>query len=347
MIPYFRLKSNKEELVALESVHRSGAWATGSAIESVRQSLAELFKQQQVVLCSSGFSALFISIKALGIKDQKIITPCISTCFAISDAIVASGNTPVFCDVNLEDGNCDIEHVRSLVNDQKINYIISPNYAGNLSAVTFFKNELNLTVIEDACQSFFSSRQAPSAADVRVFSFYPTKGMNGIDGGAILTPLKTIAEKAEHLVYYDDQVSFETDERYNFRFLNMNATLLMANLSRLTKVEEKLKEIKRCYDAVLETKKEVKRLLNTESEFPHRYVVCFQNDLLKEKAQTAFKAAGVSLSLFYEWSCGENDRTQFKNATRLVNNSFCVPYFEDLSEAEMNEVTKTMNDVFA
>ncbi|HTA62688.1 MAG TPA: DegT/DnrJ/EryC1/StrS aminotransferase family protein [Bacteroidia bacterium] len=347
MIPYFRLSTSKEELEALTYVHGTGNWAIGEAINEVEGMLSNLFQQKQVVLTSNGYSALFISLKALGIRNQKIILPCISTCFAISNAIIASNNIPVFCDVNKEDGNCDIKHVSSLVKEQNINYIISPNHAGNISDISYFKNELKMTVIEDACQSFFSSLYINSEADIQVFSFYPTKGVNGIDGGAIITSNKALANKARLLVYYNNQVEFEAVEHYNFRFLNINAQVLLANLKRIEIITKKLKQIKDRYITGLKNKEQVQFLANSISEVPHRFVIYFKTEESKAKAENEFKKNDVSLSHFYEWICPKENRQEYPNASFLVEKSFCVPFFEDLKNDEIETIVKTLDNAFS
>ncbi|PBQ31532.1 hypothetical protein CNR22_07050 [Sphingobacteriaceae bacterium] len=347
MIPYFRLHAHAGELEAISAVQQKGHWAVGEYISEAEKELRKLFHNKEVVLSSNGYSALFIAIKALGIKGQKIITPCLSTCFAIGNAIVASGNTAVFCDVNLQDGNCDLEHVSALVKEQHIKYIISPNYAGNISDTRYLKKELGLVVIEDACQSFFSSLNYSSEADIQVLSFYPTKGINGIDGGAVVTSSKELAEKARSFVYYNDQTHFEENERYNFRMLNMNAAVLLSNLKRTGSIIEKLQTVKNKYSSSLTSKTEVTVLENDRSKLPHRYVVVFKKESSREKALEVFKKNDISLSLFYEWVCPAEFKKEFKNANVLIKSAFCVPFFEDLSDEEINRIVKNMSDAFA
>jgi perosamine synthetase len=346
MIPYFRLVKPIEEQEAVMRISSTGAWATGEDIELAGQALVGLFKKPFVVLTSNGYSALFISIKSLGVYNQEIILPAIGTCFAISNAIIASGNIPVFCDVNLEDGNCDRDSVKHLVETKSIQYIVSPNYAGNLSDVTYFKDNLNLTVIEDACQSFFSSVDSPnSKADVQVFSFYPTKGMNGIDGGAIVTDNIKIFEAAKSLVYYDEQVSYNTHEHYNFRFLNMNAAVLNSNLKRMPFIEGRLKAIENKYTDVLSTSDSIKHLKNKASYLNHRFVLKFETGVQIELATTIFKENNISLTPFFDWSCDGSVQTDFPTAQLLMASCYCIPFFEDLTETEIDLITKTLSHV--
>jgi perosamine synthetase len=346
VIPYFRLAKPISEQEAVQRISSSGNWAVGEEIALAEKELVRLFKKPYVVLTSNGYSALFISIKSLGIFNQEIILPAIGTCFAISNAIIASGNIPVFCDVNLEDGNCARESVKQLVEKQPIQYIVSPNYAGNLSDIAYFKDSLSLTVIEDACQSFFSSvNDSNSKADVQVFSFYPTKGINGIDGGAIVTNDKKIFETAKSLVYYEEQVSYDTHEHYNFRFLNMNAAVLNSNLKRMPFITEKLKAIEDHFIKVFDASITIKHLKNKASHLNHRFVLKFELNAQLELAKKIFRVNGISLTPFFDWCCEKSQLTNFPNAKALMEYSYCIPFFEDLSEAEIDLITKTLSHV--
>jgi perosamine synthetase len=346
VIPYFRLAKPLTEQEAVLRICSSGAWAVGEDIELARQELMRIFKKPYVVLTANGYSALFISIKSLGIFNQAIILPAIGTCFAISNAIIASGNIPVFCDVNLEDGNCDKESVKRLVETQSIQYIISPNYAGNLSDTSYFKDDLNLTVIEDACQSFFSSIYGSSnQADVQVFSFYPTKGINGMDGGAIVTEDIKIFEAAKSMVYYDEQVSYDTREHFNFRFLNVNAAVLNSNLKRISFVAEKNKSIENKYAEIVNGSNAVAHLKNKSSYVNHRFVLKFETSAQLELAASIFRKNDISFTPFFDWCCDSSEINDFPNAQRLLSSSYCIPFFEDLTEAEIDLITKTLSHV--
>jgi perosamine synthetase len=346
VIPYFRIAKPVTEQEAVSRISNTGAWAIGEDIELAEQALVRLFKKPYVVLTANGYSALFISIKSLGIFNQEIILPAIGTCYAISNAIIASGNIPVFCDVNLEDGNCNRDSVKLLVETQSIQYIVSPNYAGNLSDVTYFKDRLNLTVIEDACQSFFSSAYAPSSnADVQVFSFYPTKGINGIDGGAIVTEDIKIFETAKSLVYYNEQVSYNTQEHYNFRFLNMNAAVLNSNLKRMQFIGDRLKAIENKYTSVLSASSSIKHLKNKESYLNHRFVLKFESKEVLNFAKNSFEKNSISFTPFFDWSCESSMSEKFPSAQLLLESCYCIPFFEDLTETEIDLIIKTLSHV--
>jgi dTDP-4-amino-4,6-dideoxygalactose transaminase len=343
MIPYYRLKKNKGNLKVLEKIYSNGNWVVGDEISELENKLKQLFNKKHIVLTSNGYSALFVSIKSLGLKNEKIIIPSISTCFAITNAVVTSGNIPVFCDVNLEDGNCSISSVMGLVENDGVKYIISPNHAGNISDVSTFK-KLGLTVIEDACQSFFSSINAFSKADIQVFSFYPTKGINGIDGGVIATNEEIIAEKARKLTYYNDQEEFENEERYNFRFLNICAAIALSNIKEQNSTINKLNSIRELYNKSLVDSKNISILENKNSSTLQRYVVNVSDAVTEDNLIQAFKNHQIQLNKFFIWVCPESYKRKFNNAQLLVNKAFCIPYFEDLKTNELTTIESTLKN---
>jgi perosamine synthetase len=334
MIPYFRVKPSMEELDALIKVQSSGHWVIGDEIEESRIRLLRMLKAKHLVLTSNGFSALFLSIKSLGITNQKIVVPCLSTCFAITNAIKATGNIPIFCDLNLEDGNCCLDSVTKIVKKNNAKFIISPNHAGLLSDIAYFKKDLGLVVIEDSCQSFFSSLNQELLADTRILSFYPTKEINGIDGGALITNNLQIYQSAKTLGSYCEQNAYEALERYNFRFLNINAAILLVNLDKMDVVKNKLIKITKSYDSLIRNSSKVSRLFNKREHVLQRYVLQIKDDLLKKRLLSSC-AQKIEISKFYCWICKKEEAHQFPNAMLLSNNCYCIPYYGDLKKEEI------------
>jgi len=345
MIPYYRLSRNSSELKALERIFETGNWVVGECTLKLEQELKILFKKKHIVLTSNGYSALFLSIKALGLKNQKIIVPAISTCFAITNSVIASGNEPVFCDINIFDGNCSIESVKELINKTGAKTIISPNHAGNISDVNAFKS-FGLTVIEDACQSFFSSLYLNSASDAQVFSFYPTKGVNGIDGGIIATDNEDIATKAKKMVYYDSQEAYDEAERYNFRFLNICGAIALANLSHMSDSIQKLNMIEKQYDKLIEDTNSIHKLKNNKSNVLQRYVIYINSINLKTRINSSFEKEQIVFGKYFNWVCPSIISDQYVNSKKLIENSYCIPYFEDLKNDEIQTINKILCYVF-
>ena len=58
---------------------------------------------------AQGRSSLYLAIKALAIKDKKYIITQAFTCSAVPEAIIFSGFTPFWLDIELDTFSIDIE----------------------------------------------------------------------------------------------------------------------------------------------------------------------------------------------------------------------------------------------
>jgi len=86
---------------AIEAAVTSGAIAAGPDIASFEADLASTVKVGGAVAVSSGFAALHVCLAALGIaRGDDVIVPCVSTCAAIRNAVLAVGARPIFADTN-------------------------------------------------------------------------------------------------------------------------------------------------------------------------------------------------------------------------------------------------------
>ena len=151
---------------------------------------------------SSGTDALVLSLRALAIKykgdeyfersDRVITTPFTFT--ATGDAILRSGATPVFVDIDRETFNIDPLKVRGYLRShgEKVVGIIPVHLYGqacNMNEIMEVASEYNLFVLEDAAQAYggmWRERKLGSIGTLGAFSFFPSKNLGGFgDGGMI------------------------------------------------------------------------------------------------------------------------------------------------------------------
>ena len=197
----------------------------GECLDKLKESLKKTFKKKYCILTSNCFFSIFLSLKALGLNKKRVLIPEVSTCFSFVNAIKASGNIPVFCSVDNEFGNLNVSSIDEIYESKGFDVILSPNHMGMILDTSVLV-KYNVPIIEDCAQSFLTSSIKKSTSTVQVFSFYPTKVMNGIDGGAILTDDIELYIKANNLLGYDNQFIDDDVVRYNCKMLNVNAAYL-------------------------------------------------------------------------------------------------------------------------
>ena len=158
------------------------------------------------VCLSSGSSALYLALKASGIKpgDEVITTPL--SWIITSNAIVECGAKPVFIDVD-NSMNIDANLIESKIT-KKTFAILPMHYAGLMCDMVKINNiakKYKIKVIEDAAQSFgakLNNKNSGNFSDVASFSLNPMKVLASLgEAGMVLTNDRKLSKKIETLRY--------------------------------------------------------------------------------------------------------------------------------------------------
>ena len=98
-VEFYRHSVTETDIAAAADVLRSVFLTTGPRAAAFERAFAEMLGVEHVVTLSSCTSALFLSLKALGVGpgDEVITTPM--TFAATANAVLHTGATPVFVDV--------------------------------------------------------------------------------------------------------------------------------------------------------------------------------------------------------------------------------------------------------
>lgn len=204
---------HKEEInEAVLSCIANGDFILRDDVKEFEYNLAKYVGVKYAVGVNSGTDALFLSLKALGIKKgDEVICPS-HTFIACLQVIVHCGATPILVDVQ-EDGLMDTAKLDDLKPESiitaKTRAIMPVHLSGkvcDMKKITKLVERHNssrwgkkIDIIEDACQALGAMRGGIEAGAFGItgcFSFISPKSLGGIsDGGAIVTNNKEIYEK--------------------------------------------------------------------------------------------------------------------------------------------------------
>ncbi len=168
-------------------------WGVGSkAVSRFEKAFAEYHDAKYCVSTSSGTTALWVALKAAGVKagDEVIIPPY--TFIATASAVLMANAIPVFVDVELETFNIDPELIESAITE-KTKVIMPVHIAGNpaqMDKVLAVANKHGISVIEDAAQAHgaeWKGRKVGALGLGGIFSFQTSKNMTAGEGGAIIS----------------------------------------------------------------------------------------------------------------------------------------------------------------
>ena len=211
-IPFLDLKRAYEiygseiERAVLE-VLRKGVYLNGQETEAIERALASYLGCQFAIGVSSGTEALYLILKALDLpRDSAILLPSF-TFVATAEVVVRAGLTPLFVDVNRENGNISLQSLKETYEEAtKRGYSVSGVIAvsifgipAQLKEIAEFCKERGLFLIEDICQAFGSELEGKKVGTFGIAgatSFYPTKNLSCCgDGGMVFTDDEGLARK--------------------------------------------------------------------------------------------------------------------------------------------------------
>jgi dTDP-4-amino-4,6-dideoxygalactose transaminase len=172
-------------------------------IGQIAQELRQVFDRKHVILTSSGRTAIFLALRALGIPQGAAVAVPAFTCVAVPSAILACGLVPRFLDA--ADGFNMAPDDMEKAAQQGARAVIATHLYGipcDIDAMVSLSRQYGMSLVEDACLavgSTWKGQVCGSFGDVSVVSFSATKHITGFGGGALLTDDDHVFERASAL----------------------------------------------------------------------------------------------------------------------------------------------------
>ena len=200
-VPIAKPIMGMEELATVAKVLSSGMLSSGPVVRKFEAAFAEFIGVKHAVACGNGTQALFMALKAAGIKEgDEVITSPFSF-MASASTILMCGARPVFVDVCPKTFymNDNVAQIEAAVT-KKTKAILPVHIFGMPAAMDIYKevaSDHGLAIIEDACQAHGAERfgkKVGAQGLAGAFSFYPTKNMTTGEGGMVTTDDDGVAD---------------------------------------------------------------------------------------------------------------------------------------------------------
>jgi len=351
----------KEIFKSINKIVKFNDFTLGRYVDLFEKEFCKYQKVKYAVGVGSGTDAIFLSLKALGIKDgDEIITPTYSF-YATAGAIAAAGAKPVFVDVK-DDLNIDENKIEKRIT-KKTKAIVPVHWSGricNMKKILRISKKYNLHVVEDACHAILAhddkKKYAGNFGITGCFSMHPLKNLNVWgDGGIIATNNKKIYEKLKlmrnhGLISRDNckiygynsrldtiqaavalkmikQINFITSSRIkNANYLN--AKLKSIKQIKLIKEQKKYKSVYHLYQFYCEKRNQLNNFLRSNKIDSK---IHYPKPLHLHNAAKKFKY----------------NKGQFKNAEKLSKKVISIPVHEFVSKKQLdliiNKIQKFYN----
>ncbi len=251
------------------SVVLKGQLSTGRFVREFEEKFARLIGTKYAVCVNTCTSALEISLKALGLKqDDEVIVPA-ETFIATGMAVTLNGGRVVFAEIDPKSFCLNLDEIKRRIS-RRTKGVILVHFAGNMSHDTLeiqrFCKAKGFFLVEDAAHAHGSSiygRMAGSIGNTGCFSFFSTKIITTGEGGMLTTNNKKIYDFAVAL-RDRGRTLHSNKELYSFAWRSCRVPEISAllGLSQLFHLDESI-EIRNKIAAIYDNEFNNNKILST------------------------------------------------------------------------------------
>ncbi len=199
--PQFYDEVEKQELIdVLDSKYPFRWWGENSKVLQFEQAYAKHIGVEYALGVTSGTTALYTAVAALGIgPGDEVILPA-WTWYADYDAIVLSGALPVFAEIDAS-FNIDPADIESKITPRTkaIMAIHLQGCPADLDPIMEIARKHKIRVLEDCAQCLggrYKGKYVGSVGDIGINSFQLSKSITAGEGGAVVTSDPELFERA-------------------------------------------------------------------------------------------------------------------------------------------------------
>ena len=343
---------------AIRDVIDSTAFAGGPFVAAFEKDFAAFCGCKHAVGSSSGTSALWMALLALGVGpgDEVITVP--NTFIATAEAISFCGATPVFVDVDDRTYTMNPELLAGAITSRTKALIPVHLYGqtADMDPILEIAGGHGLYVVEDACQAHgatYKGRSAGSMGDVGCFSFYPGKNLGAYgEAGATVTGNDAVADRmrmfrdhGQSARYYHAMVG------WNSRMDGLQGAILRAKLKYLAGWNDARRAHAKHYNAVLQDVAGVTTPFEADyaGHVYHIYAVrCARRDALLQSLAQQDIYCGIhyplGLHLQEAYASLGYARGSFAVAETLAGEELSLPMFAELTAEQIAFVCEKIKE---
>jgi dTDP-4-amino-4,6-dideoxygalactose transaminase len=362
MIPMVDLKKQfndiREEVCAvITEVLESSQYILGPRVAELEEKIAGYHGVEQAVGVASGTDALHLALEALGIGegDEVITTPF--TFFATAEAILYTGATPVFVDIEPDTMNINPAGIEERIT--KLTKAILPvhlfGHPADMDAVCAIADRHGLNVIEDCAQSFgaeLHGKKAGSFGDAGCFSFYPSKNLGACgDGGMILLNDATVAGDIRKLRNHGTKGPYQHQSvGFNSRLDELQAAVLLIKFRRIDSYNRLRREKAALYNELLSDSVQRPVERSGATHVYHQYTI---RSGKRDGIQECLRTRNIASVVYYPVPLHLQEAVEFLGYKRgdfpvaedAAAKVLSLPMYPELEEAEIREIADSINHI--
>ena len=343
-------------------------WILGEKVVEFEKKVAKYLEVKYTVGVASGTDALILGLAALALKRKKkvffdkrdeIITTPLSF-IATAEAIVRSGATPVFVDIEPDTFNIDPKEIKKAITPRTAGIMPVHLYGlpAKMDEIKRIAKRHDLFVIEDAAQGFgceYKNKKVGSFGDCSAFSFFPSKNLGAYgDGGLISTNDKNIFELLKVLRNHGQTKVYSADYLgFNSRLDSMQAAVLLSKLKYIDKANNKRRQIAKEYSSAL---KNIKGISIPKEYKSARHIYHLYTVVVNKKRDQLLKylnSCGIACRVYYPYLLPKmkvfksaKAKGSLPVASSLTKKLLTIPLYPFLQKSEIAYIIRQIRSYF-
>jgi dTDP-4-amino-4,6-dideoxygalactose transaminase len=341
----------------LTEILESSQYILGSKVSEFEKKVTDYHNTVDAIGVASCTDALHLALDALGIGagDEVITTPF--TFFATVEAILYTGATPVFVDIEPATLNMDVDQIEANIT-KKTKAILPVHLFGHpagMGRIMKIAKKHRLKVIEDCAQSFgagIDGKKTGSVGDAGCFSFYPSKNLGAYgDGGMIILKNPKVARTIRELRNHGSRGSYRHKRvGYNSRLDEIQAGILLVKLLYIDEYNKRRRRNAAIYNSLLSDAIRCPVEADGAYHVYHQYTVMSRQ---RDKIQQKLKENGISSVVYYPVPLHLQEalrflgyvRGDFPVAEKAAREVLSLPMYPELEESAIVKTAGIIKEV--
>lgn len=365
-VPLSKPYVDKEMKDRVLEVIDSGQYILGKECKDFEKEFAQFIGTKHAILTSSGTSAIFLCLKALGVKEgDGILVPSL-TAFPTIEPVFHAGARPIFIDID-ETFTVDPKHIESVLrNKSQISGVIEIKgmipvhlygHPAHMDALLDLAKHYGLFVLEDCCQGHgarYNGTRVGSLGIAGCFSFYPSKNLTVFgDGGMITTSDDELAKTCRMLRDHGRREKYEHElVGYNLRFNEIQGAVGRLQLRKLDWFNESRRRIAQWYDEGLKgVPVATPQVRNWAEAVYHLYVIQTPD---RDKLEAFLKEKGIQTGIHYpipnhQQPAAQNalgQQPKLEKTEDTVKKILSLPIYPELEKEKVDFVCASIREFF-
>jgi dTDP-4-amino-4,6-dideoxygalactose transaminase len=205
------------EKAALDVI-RSGQIATGPLVDKFEASFGQFAGQDHVVCTSDMTSALVLALRLAGVQRGDEVATLAFSCMSSNASIAIAGAKALWIDLDPATMTMSVDDLAAKLgpNTKAVTLYHVAGYPAPVAQIAALCKRHGIPLIEDcnaAVGAKVGKQPVGQAATFSVYSFYPNRQINALEGGAVACPDAATALRARNLRRYGIDLTSFRDHR--------------------------------------------------------------------------------------------------------------------------------------